>query len=132
MREVKLPSGATLKVQPSPFAISKALYQALLRELKAVSLKADTDMAMVYKDLFCAGFTSPEVERWLWECFKRCTYNRNGADLKIDESTFEPVECRDDFITICVEVTKENVFPFVKSLYAEFQRIIETKKDTPA
>jgi hypothetical protein len=34
MREVKLKSGAVLKLQAAPFKDAKALYQALLREMK--------------------------------------------------------------------------------------------------
>jgi len=53
--EIKLPSGAVLKVQVSPFAVSKALYQAILRELKKVSVSAQTEMSALYKDIFCLG-----------------------------------------------------------------------------
>lgn len=120
MREVKLPSGATLKIQVSPFAISKALYQALLRELKDLPVNTGMEMASIFKDLFCIGFASPAIEACLWECFKRCTYNGGNGDLKIDDQTFEPVERRDDYMKVCVEVARENVIPFAKSLYAEY------------
>jgi hypothetical protein len=123
MREIKLPSGATLKITPSPFAVSKALYQTLLKEARGITVNTKTEMTELYKDIFCVGFSSPEVERCLWECFKRCTYNNGKGDLKIDENTFEPVEARDDYMSVCVEVIKENVLPFVKSLYAEYLRI---------
>jgi hypothetical protein len=120
MREVKLNSGAILKVQPASFAVSKALYQALLREMKAVSISTQTEMAALYKDLFCIGFSSPEIEACLWECMKRCLYNTGKGDFKIEADTFEPVACRDDYVKVCVEVSKENVLPFFKSLYAEY------------
>src|SRR5690606_21528935 len=117
--EVILPSKAVLKIQIAPFAVAKALYQSMLKELKAISVTSQTEMASIYKDLFCVGFSSPEVEDCLWKCFERCTIN----GLKIDADTFEPVERRDDYIQACIEVAKANVFPFVKSLYAEYQRI---------
>lgn len=121
-----MPSGAILKITPSPFADAKALYQAILKELKLIHMDSKTEMVNIYKDLFCSGFASEEIEKKLWVCFKRCTYNGGAGDLKIDESTFEPVERREDYMSACIEVAKENVFPFAKSLYAEYQRALST------
>lgn len=121
MREVKLPSGATLKVNPSPFGTSKALYQAVLKEFRSVAFSSKTDMAELFKSLFCIGFSSPEIEACLWECFKRCTYNGGAGDLKIDQDTFEAVERRDDYMVVCSEVAKDNIGPFVKSLFAGYK-----------
>lgn len=120
MREVKLPSGAVLKITPAPFSTSKALYQAVLRELRAIHLDSKVEMSSLLKDVFCAGFSSAEVETALWECMARCTYNSGKGDLKIDADTFEPLPCRDDYVKVCAEVAKDNVLPFVKSLYAEY------------
>lgn len=131
MREVKLPSGAVLKVAASPFAVSKALYQALLKELRAVPVSSKTDMASLYKDLFCVGFSSPAIEACLWECFKRCTYDCGKGELKIDEQTFEPVKNRDDYMRVCAEVAQENILPFAKSLYAEYQRALVMTEGDP-
>lgn len=130
MREVKLPSGAVLKIAPSPFVISRALYQALLKELKDVSITTKTEMASLWKDLFCIGFSSPAIETCLWKCFERCTYDSGAGHMKIDDQTFEPVIRRDDYMKVCVEVTKENVLPFAKSLYAEYQSLSVTTDDT--
>lgn len=124
MKEVVLPSGAILKITISPFAISKALYQAILKDVKGIKVDSKTELSNVYKDLFCIGFSSPEIEKCLWECLKRCTYNNGKGDLKIEESTFEPLESRQDYMGVCIEVVKENTLPFVKSLYAEFQQIL--------
>lgn len=130
MREHKLPSGAILKVSPAPFKEAKALYQAILKEGRGIEVSSKTELAALYKEIFCAGFSSVEVERCLEACFKRCQYCDSRGELKIDESTFEPVNARDDYMTVCMEVAKENVLPFVKSLYAEYQRIIAmTDKD---
>ncbi len=134
MKEVKLPSGAVLKLNPAPFADAKALYQAVLEEIKGISMFSATEMVSVYKDIFCAGFSSRKIEACLWECLKRCTYNNNSGsgDLKIDISTFEPVSAREDYTTVCMEVAKENINPFVKSLYAEYGQLFQTiQKDRP-
>lgn len=130
MKEVKLPSGAVLKITPSPFAVAKALYQAILTEARGLEVGTNTELTTLYKELFCIGFSSPEIEARLWECFKRCTYNNGKGDFKIDNDTFEPIAARDDYMTVCMEVAKENVLPFAKSLYAEFQRALAmTEKD---
>lgn len=116
-KKVDLPSGAKLAITVSPFAISRALYQAVAEEMKGLKLdpKAEVDVNLK-KDLFCTLIASKKIETTLEECFKRCTYN----DRKIDGDTFEPVEARDDYFTVCVEVAQENIKPFMKSLYAEF------------
>jgi hypothetical protein len=122
MKKVSLPSGATLSIGVIPFKEAKALYQALLKELKEVTLNTNMQVGDLLKDLFCISFSSPEIERALWACLSRCLYgNGEGSDLKITEETFEPVAARDDYMKVCVEVTKEAVNPFAKSLYAEYR-----------
>lgn len=129
MREVVLPSGATLKVTAAPFAASKALYQALLRELRGVDASS---YSALLQQVFCSGFSSPEIEACLWECFKRCSYDGGAGDLKIDKDTFEPLERRQDYMDVCIEVAKENVLPFVNRLYAEFQKYLLMVTSTQA
>lgn len=125
MKEVKCPSGAILKIQPAPFETARALYQAVLEEAKSIAIGSKTEMASVYKDLFCVGFSSKKIEGCLWECFKKCTYSGTGADLKIDKDTFEPISARQDYMTVCIAVAKETIDPFVKSLYAEYGPFLE-------
>lgn len=130
MKEVKLPSGAVLKITLSPFKNAKALYQAILKEARGLDVGSKTEIATLYKELFCIGFSSEEIEKALWVCLDRCTYNNGKGDLRITEDTFEEVSARGDYMNVCMEVAKENVFPFVKSLYAEYQRILAmTEKD---
>lgn len=130
-KDIKLPSGAILKIQASPFAIAKDLYQILLHEMKSIEINSKMQMMNVYKDLFCIGYSSPSVEAALWKCFERCTYNSGAGDFRITEDTFEPVKNREDYMTVCMEVAKENVAPFGKSLYAEYKRFAEMIANTP-
>jgi len=127
-REVKLPSGAVLKIAPAPFAESKALYEALLEELRGISIGSKIEMGELIKNAFCVGFSSPKVSDCLWTCLGRCLYN----DRKIDQDTFEPVKARVDYTTVCVEVAKENVDPFVKSLMQLYSQILASAESTPA
>ncbi len=120
MKEFKLNSGSVLKVGHTPFSVSKALYQAVLKELKGLKVNSTDDLALFLKDFVCVGFSSQEIEKALVECFKRCTLN----DLKIDDQTFEPDERREDYVPVCVEVVKENILPFMKSLFVESQRLL--------
>lgn len=128
MKEVKLPSGAILKINMAPFSDSKALYKSLLAEIKSISISSETQFASVFKDIYCAGFSSDKVETALWPCMKRCLYN----ELKVDESTFEPVSAREDYTKVCLEVAQENVLPFVKDLSAVYRLISQEAVKSPA
>jgi len=119
---MKLPSGATLKLNIVPFAEARELYQIVLEELKGIPISGKTELPALYKDLFCTGFASKRIEAALWVCFARMQYvDRRGA-LKIDDQTFEPIEARDDYMTACMEVGKFVIAPFVKSLYARYEQ----------
>lgn len=128
MREVELPSGAKLRLAPAPFADAKALYQALLVELKGVPMAGSVAVQESLKMAFCLGYSSPVVEQNFWKCASRCLYN----DEKITLDTFEPVERRGDYMKVVGQVIKENVDPFVKSLYADYATVLAMMPDTPA
>ena len=127
MKEIKLTSGKVLRITLSPFTLAKDLFQALLKELRGVPFHPSEDQFEdFYKNIFTSSFSSKEVERLLWGCLSRCTYGPgNVDDPKIDESTFDDEEARGDYIEICIAVARENVLPFVKSLYAEYRKLTE-------
>lgn len=118
-REVKLPSGAVLAVNDAPFSESKALFQALMRELRTIPMSEGTYNSLL-KDMFCTGFSSLAVEVELNKCMARCTYNVGAGGMQIKSDTFEDRERRQDYVPACVEVIRENVGPFVKTLSVEF------------
>jgi hypothetical protein len=125
----KLQSGAELKVSPAPFAEARALYQAVLEEVRGLKIDAETEIDVnLKKDLFCVLLASKKIELALWECMKRCTYNGQ----KITPDTFEDVKAREDYFDVCVAVGQENVLPFTKSLYAAFSSTIEKVKSSLA
>lgn len=132
LKEFVCPSGAVLKIGLSPFADSKTLYQALLKELKDVHLDSKMEMSTLFKELFCIGFSSPEIEKALKVCLKRCTYDSGKGEFKIDDSTFEPLEAREDYMSVCMEVAKENVLPFMKSLMQLYSQGLAIVPNTPA
>lgn len=122
MRKFTLESGAELTINPAPFADAKNLYQAILKELKGTDVNSKVDVVSLYKEMFCSAFSSKEIEAALKPCLLRCLYERNGIPAKVDDSIFEPVENREDYMTVCVEVARDNVAPFVKTLFAEFAK----------
>jgi hypothetical protein len=129
MKMVDLPSGKKLGIDIAPFTDSKALWQAMLEELKSLHLdpKADVDVNFI-KDIFCSGISSKKVEACLWDCFKRVIYN----DGKITKDTFESVEAREDYLDICFEVAKENIMPFTKNLSAKYQSMLKMLQNVQA
>ena len=62
--------------------------------------------------------------------FEWCVFRK--GPLKIDKDTFEPVENREDYIQVCLEVIKENVAPFLKSLFAEYRQFMLSIPKNPA
>lgn len=126
MKELRLPSGAILKIGLASFAAAKSLFQAVSEEAKELKISAETEIDVsLMKDMFCVGISSKKIEAALWECMKKSTYN----GLKITEETFEPEEARQDYLTVILEVAKENLAPFTKSLFAQYGDIL--KKANP-
>lgn len=129
MKEFTMPSGAKLEIAVAPFVPARALYQAVLDEAKSLKLDMTADVdGNLYKDLFCAALSSKKIEAALEECMKRSLYN--GQTITHD--TWEPVKARDDYLTACFEVAKENIAPFMKSLYAQYSHIFRLIPKGPA
>lgn len=114
MKEITLPSGAVLKIQPAPFAEAKNLHQAVLEELRRIRYEGEHFSFNFFKDAMCSLFSSKIVENCLDKCLRRCLYN----DFKIDEKTFEKQETWVDYVDVCHEVGKENIDAFMESLCA--------------
>lgn len=126
-------SGAKLRIQLAPFAVSKALYQAVLSEVRNLEVSTIGDLEVLLLKAFSLGFSSQRIENALWACFERCTYN--GA--KIDKDTFEPVAARADYMKVCVEVAKANIHPFMSGLFVAWKtgmeiaaRVLESEPKT--
>lgn len=128
MTEVKMPSGATLKVDLAPFAVGKALYQAMLEEAEGLRISITDNLdADFIKNIFCRGMASKKIEQCLYKCMERSLYNGSKLciDGKIDETLFEPEGARQDYMPMLFEVARVNLFPFTKSLFAELKRVTE-------
>ncbi len=132
MKEVTTPSGAILKICAAPFADARALYQAFLIEFKKLKIDKNPNMFQITKDLVCIAMASALVEACAVKCMLRCLYN----DAKIDrDKTFEPIEAREDYAFVYMEVVLENITPFLKNLSAQLESVsglLPTIKDDQA
>lgn len=113
--KVTLPSGAELEMTLVPFSEGRRLYVAVTKALKSINLTANLEDANALKDAFIEVSTSKEVEDAILTCLKRCTYN-NERILSWD--FFEDLNRREDYLPLCWEVAKFNLYPFMKQLFA--------------
>lgn len=128
MKTVTLPSGAELRIDLAPFAVSKALYLAVVAEGPKIKLGDNDDVNNAIKDIFCIMLSSKSVADALVPCMQRALYN----NIKITDEVFEPAEARQDYFEVCFHVAQENLEPFLKSLYARFSPIMETLRKAQA
>jgi hypothetical protein len=130
IKKIDLPSGAVLIYEPSPFAVSLALKEAVAEEMMRLQLNSSTDKAEIIKNLFCISISSQKLKACIWKCFEKCRYNSGAGDLKIDKDTFEPVRARQDYETVCMEVAKEELAPFGKEGFVKLSQHISAMFDS--
>lgn len=122
MRDHKLKSGRTLRVQPADFRKSKTLFDAVAKEIKAAHYDAKQEIDINFiKNTLLGLISSEAVEVALWPCMTGVLV---GTD-KVTPEFFEKSENREDFLEICYEVAKENVIPFMKNLSSKFEPILK-------
>lgn len=132
MKEVNLPSGAVLQITLAPFSDSKALYQAILEELKTTEISFKQEVSTMFKNISFTAFSSKRIESCVEACLKRCLYDCGKGALKIDAQTFEDIKNRVDYITVYSSVIEENIAPFLSGLFVEFRRFMEKLPKDPA
>lgn len=125
MKEVKLPSGSLLKIGEIPFSEAKDLFESVLIEFKKTPFSSQTDLASVLKEVLCFAYASSNVEKAMKVVFGRCLYNSGKGDFKIDDSCFEPVHTREDYVIVYQEVLEHTLAPFMKNLSVVFARLSE-------
>lgn len=127
LHKVTLPSGGEMVFHLAPFAVARELHRAVTEEAKALHLDPKTDIDVnLLKDLFCTGLSSKKIEEQIWRCFEKAMINNQ----RITEKTFEPEEMRDDYFFACMEVGRENILPFTKSLFAKYKTAFEKAQAT--
>lgn len=118
-----------LEITPAPFAdaleLKRSIGEALnKKKLEISGLNVDLDKLVeteVTGDLLgsllqpvLSLVNSREVERDLMLCAKRALYDKN----KIDADFFEPVETRELYFPIMLEIAKVNIGPFFAGLFS--------------
>ncbi|AFC22577.1 hypothetical protein phi1422_0057 [Bdellovibrio phage phi1422] len=118
----RLQSGAELKIGPASFRESKTLFDNVLKVVGKENWNPEHEVDINFiKGIVSQALSSEDVERALWPCLARSTYNGH----KITEDLFEDVKLREDFLEICYEVGKENVLPFTKNLLEKFSHVFQ-------
>lgn len=117
---VKLPSGKELEITPTPFRISNALFKVFLEKSNQVEIKGQADLGNLVRQVFVVGLSEDKSEAALWDCMKYALYDK----LKIDKDTFEPIQAREDYMSVCWEVAHYNLAPFLKDLSALLERVL--------
>ncbi len=102
-----LDSSAELEVTLSSFAEGHRLFKVVTKELEGVDFQEDTVQKLAFRLI-----SSEEVEKALWPCMGRATYNK----LKVNPDLFEDPSVREDFLIVAKEVLVFNLLPFSKGL----------------
>lgn len=118
--EIKLESGATLKISVAPFLDAKALFDSCMEELKSVDVSSERDMASVIKDIACVALSSKKIEKAIMKCAERATYN----GLRISFETFEDVSARRDYLEVIQKIAEKNLEPFTSALAARLSDLM--------
>ncbi len=125
-KKIILPSGKELEIGIVSFSVGMKLFKTIAKELKNVKIDAknvdfekmfDKDLSgeqiNFFKDIFATLVASEELENILFECFKKCVYDKTK---RVDRDLFDnDLEARADFLSICWEVAKYNLSFFLKN-----------------
>ena len=121
MKEIKVPSGAEVKLVYGGFQASmnlkKAISEALTSQgglaLKGLNKDADLSEAI---PLILAIDSSEKVHDCIFECLKKSTYNKE----KITKDTFDENEDMiQDYYPIAIACIKRNIRPLSPSLFSK-------------
>jgi hypothetical protein len=121
--DYQLASGAKLTVSQAPFVDAMALQKALLAAAKGLPMAADImkmDVA-VLKDVIIAAATSPEVEKALFQCAARATYDSVRVDPDLFDDAKIGTRARADFYEIAWKIIEVNCGPFFKTTFSRLK-----------
>lgn len=139
MSEFTSKNGVKVKIDPSTFKnaleLKNNIEKALLKENIDVA-NIDIDIGKIKDNkVDFAMFSSlskyimiidsdENVHKSIFKCLERCLYN----DLKITEETFEPIKARADYYEIIIACIKENLSPFLKTLFSKLKEKPKTNE----
>ncbi len=125
---ITLTSGAKFQITPSSFELANALRKSLMRTVKGIPLgdnPLNQDLS-VLKDVFLEAASSDDVERCLFACLERASYQ----DVKVTKNLFDDPklgqQARSDLFEIfwkCIEV---NLGPFFVKIFSVLSERLKT------
>jgi hypothetical protein len=128
-----LNTGAKLEVTESSFADAYALEKALLSAIKDTNLAGmqfnksifDMDVDVLLKAVLTMA-TSDHVERCLFKCFERATYDKVRITPELFDDPKIGSQIREDFYEIALKVAEVNCRPFFKKLPSTLKVFLST------
>ncbi|MDR3244661.1 MAG: hypothetical protein LBT79_07935 [Elusimicrobiota bacterium] len=130
--KVVLPSGAQLEMSLASFQEGEALFSSVAECLKSTKIDMKQDVGNIeeninsLKDGLLSCLTSKKVKDCILVCLKRCIYN--GQKIS-DWSFFDNINLRVDYLNVCWEVARFNLYPFTKNLFAKLS-VFQAKANT--
>lgn len=125
MRKVTLKSGKEVELGRAPFKEARALFSAFAEEMRGLKFDPGAEMDIDFiKNLLCTGVYSKKVDDALWPCMIKSNY----MGVKIVQGTFDQEGAVEDFLEISYLVAWENVSPFLKNLYAQYESVLKEVK----
>lgn len=142
--DITVSSGAEVKINVADWTSSKRLQKAINLAIKKSGVElSKVDIEQLFSgsksemltsvksgaldsllDLVLSVDSDDEVEKALFKCLERCTYNGE----KITKDTFEDVEARGDYYEIVIHCLKENLAPFFRPLLSKLKKLAPSVK----
>lgn len=122
--EFKSKTGANIVINVAPFEDALALNNAVGNPV--LGLKIDIEPNFDLENAAQLHYvtvvsTQAGVQALIMKCLKRCTYNGHS----IVQTTFDKPEAREDYFEVAIACLKENMAPFVSSLFSQFSALSE-------
>ncbi len=142
MREFQTKNGVEVVINFAGFKEASALKRAIGIELLKVNIDLDKidpnnikslmevditpDLINTFKNFILVLDTSPAVEKALFDCLVRCTYDHE----KITKDTFEDIEAIADYYEVALNCMRDNLTPFFKNHLSGLTKKIQERKNT--
>lgn len=130
---MKTQNGVDLVIKPADFISAMKLKNAVLKAVKESGVdiskidleKINAASLQPIIEVVLSADTSEDVEKAIFKCLERCTYNGE----RIIRDTFEPIEAREDYYEIVIACLKENLAPFFKNLISKLKSLTPKVSD---
>jgi hypothetical protein len=99
----KYENNAEVVINEADFEIQDRLHRAILNSMVGSGKGVDYLLKL---------FVDPEVDKLLWECLQRCTYNKE----KITKETFNDSKAKPNYYPIKCACLHKNIAPFMTAL----------------